>query len=87
MNMLGAPKYTVNRNRDKGDQSPGKRTEEAELTQEGAAEFDVTKLINPCETVKENRIERKWSERVQYLVRTMCGSRTSGWSLPGVMSD
>jgi hypothetical protein len=21
------------------------------------------------------------------LVRTMCGSRTSGWSLPGVMSD
>jgi hypothetical protein len=21
------------------------------------------------------------------LVRTMCGSRTGGWSLPGVMSD
>jgi hypothetical protein len=22
-----------------------------------------------------------------YLVSTMCGSRTGGWSLPGVMSD
>jgi hypothetical protein len=24
---------------------------------------------------------------VSYNLRTMCGSRTSGWSLPGVMSD
>jgi hypothetical protein len=27
------------------------------------------------------------SESGTELLRTMCGSRTSGWSLPGVMSD
>jgi hypothetical protein len=35
----------------------------------------------------------RWRDGVQglgwqvLLLRTMCGSRTGGWSLPGVMSD
>jgi hypothetical protein len=29
----------------------------------------------------------KWVEAMLSYVRTMCGSRTGGWSLPCVMSD
>jgi hypothetical protein len=28
-----------------------------------------------------------WAQRIADALRTMCGSRTGGWSLPCVMSD
>jgi hypothetical protein len=46
------------------------------------------------EEKKLSRLEKRLVENVDfddqalnYLVRTMCGSRTGGWSLPCVMSD
>jgi hypothetical protein len=32
-------------------------------------------------------LEGRWVPWIRRRVRTMCGSRTGGWSLPGVMSD
>jgi hypothetical protein len=57
-------------------------------------EFRLTQstkqLVNRL-VVGVEHVPRSWSEEVHQLdrtcVRTMCGSRTSGWSLPCVMSD
>jgi hypothetical protein len=42
--------------------------------------------------VWEIRCERAWGAKALelqplLLLRTMCGSRTGGWSLPGVIND
>jgi hypothetical protein len=43
----------------------------------------LQKLNEDCEKLRGQLKEPE--EAV--LLRTMCGSRTGGWSLPGVMSD
>jgi hypothetical protein len=58
-----------------------------------AREIGTALREEPYEVLE--RLARLLGERPQVLgvpgdhvcVRTMCGSRTGGWSLPGVMSD
>jgi hypothetical protein len=50
----------------------------------------VTKKIKRKETNKKNpqqAIESQRKAKSKITLRTMCGSRTGGWSLPCVMSD
>jgi glutaredoxin 2 len=55
-----------------------------------AAAFSVEsilKLLHDFECVDLVKFREKLPQFLDALMRTMCGSRTGGWSLPCVMSD
>jgi ribonuclease HI len=56
-----------------------------------AASLDIKRLLVYCDSaVVINQVNKPWDrnkENMDAYLRTMCGSRTGGWSLPCVMSD
>jgi hypothetical protein len=47
--------------------------------------IDMPRVLMPGESDTTSAAEKQ--EAFAMILRTMCGSRTGGWSLPSVMSD
>jgi hypothetical protein len=67
-----------------------RRLEKMEIEKKEAQDLKAAEARSTCEECEEyGHVHKDCPEEAKVLdyMRTMCGSRTGGWSLPCVMSD